>query len=419
MRLTALCRCSLIAATGLVPMSAAADVVVDWNERALASVTAVKQPTPAAARSMAIVHVAMFDAVNAVERRYAPYAWQRAAPAGSNAEAAAVAAAHAALVALFPEQAAALDADYAASLAKIPDGAAKTAGVTLGEEVAAAIVALRAEDGSRAAVAHRPQTTPGAYVLTALPLGSHWGGVTPWAMADGAQFRPPPPPALESPVWARDYEEVKEFGGKKSTRRTPEQTDIARFWTITGPASWDPLMRGLAAAAPGRTLIDNARLFALVEMAGSDALVAVFDAKYAYNFWRPITAIRNGDIDGNLATERVPDWEPLVETPMHPEYPCAHCITSSAISVVLEAEFGDVPIPTITLTGAGAPDVVRQFNSVKDYVQEVAAARIYGGIHYRTSAEVGQQMGRKIGALVVAEQLRPVDRRAHIDVPRN
>jgi hypothetical protein len=168
--------------------------------------------------------------------------------------------------------------------------------------------------------------------------------VTPWIMESGSQFHPAPPPALSSPEWAADYNEIKELGGKKSTRRTPEQTEMARFWTITGPQSLDPIVRQIA-SAPVRTLGQNARLFALVEMAVADSYIAVFEAKYAYNFWRPVTAIRNGDIDGNDATERDAAWEPLIDTPLHPEYPCAHCINSGAARAVLEAEFGTGPNP--------------------------------------------------------------------------
>jgi hypothetical protein len=364
MRLLGLCPLAALL-TGL-PAVALADVVTDWNERALASVAADKQRPPDAARTMAIVHVAMFDAVNCIDGRYAPYRVKQPGPAGSSREAAAVSAAHATLIKLFPDQRAALDAAYTASVAQIADGDARRAGIAVGERVAAEIVALRASDGAGAATAYRPYTASGTYVPTPLPVSSQWGGVT----------------------------------------RTPEQPDSARFWAVAGPASWDPLVRRLA-AQPGRRLVDNARLFALVEMAASDAFIAVFDAKYAFGFWRPITAIRNGDIDGNDATVRMADWEPLIDTPLHPEYPCAHCITSSAIGVVLESEFGGRPIPVVSMTSPSAPGVIRRWSSIRDYVDEVSAARIYGGIHYRTSARVGQEMGRRIGALVVARQLKP------------
>ena len=196
-------------------------------------------------------------------------------------------------------------------------------------------------------------------------------------------------------------------GGKKSSVRTAEQTDIARFWSVVGPASWDPLLRAVA-GAPGRTLLQNARLFALAEMAAADAYIAVFEAKYTYNFWRPITAIRNGDQHGVVnAMMRIADWEPLVDTPLHPEYPCAHCITSAAIAAVLEAEFGP-SFPEVTMTSPAAPGVVRRWTTAKAYTDEVSAARIYGGMHYRTSAAVGQAMGRQIGELAVKRYLTPI-----------
>jgi hypothetical protein len=401
-------RCFLAAAILLVPAFAAADVVTDWNERALACAAEAKQLPFVAARTMAMVHTAMFDAVNSVDSRYTPYKVKVPAPPGSSPEAAAVAAAHGVLLKLFPEQKAALDASYTASLAQIPDSSGKTAGITIGEKVAAEIIAFRASDGSNAPNVYRPSTSPGVYISTTLPVGTTWGGVTPWVMERASQFRPAPPPPLTSRQWASDYNEVKDLGWKKSTSRTSEQSDIARFWTITGPHSWDPVVRQLA-AAPGRSLLANARLFALAEIAGADAYIAVLDAKYTFNFWRPITAIRNGDMDGNDDTARVPDWEPFIDTPLHPEYPCAHCITSAAVGTVLESEFGKTTLPAVlTMTSPTAPGVTRKWTSIKEWEDEVSAARIYGGIHYRNSAAVGQAMGRKIGDLAVQRCLKPI-----------
>ena len=227
-----------------------------------------------------------------------------------------------------------------------------------------------------------------------------------WLLESGAQFRPAPPPELFSQEWARDYSEIKDLGGKSSAKRTTEQTDVARFWTVTGPPSWNPVVRPLA-AVKDLSLIEKARLFALAHMAGADALIAVFDAKYQYNFWRPITAIRNGDIDGNDATDVDLGWTPLVDTPMHPEYPCAHCITSAAVGTVLKTEFGTRKVPSITMTSPAAPGVTRTWERIDDYVEEVANARIWGGIHYRSSAKAGQAMGRKIGEFAVTNYLKP------------
>jgi len=352
-----------------------------------------------------MVHVAMFDAINSIEGGYTPYKFKVPASPGSSAEAAGVAAAHAVLGKLFPDQKSVLDSAYAASLAQIPGGSGKTAGIAVGEDVAAKILALRASDGADAPNDYRPSTAPGIYVATTLPIVSRWGNVTPWVMQRGLQFRPSPPPQLTSQQWAQDYNEVKDLGGTKSTSRTADETDIARFWIITGPQISDPIARQLA-SAPGRSLIQNARLFALLEMAVADAYIAVFDAKYNFNFWRPITAIRNGDIDGNDATTRDPDWEPVIDTPPHPEYPCAHCIASATARAVLESEFGAGP-HALSMTSPTAPGVERHWTSIKDFADEVSSARIYGGIHYRTSTEVAKRMGTEIGELTVQNYLKP------------
>ncbi len=395
----------LAAAMSVVPAASAADVVTEWNQKAGAALAEAKVYPFVGSRTMSLVHVAMFDAINSIEGRYTPYKVKVPAPAGSSAEAAGTAAAHAVLVKLFPEQKASLDEAYATSLAQIPDGSGKTAGIGVGEEVAGRILALRAADGADAPNTYRPSTAPGVYVPTTLPIGSQWGNVTPWVMERGSQFRPAAPPALTSAQWAQDYNEVKDLGGKKSTTRTAEQTEIARFWAITGPQSWDPIVRQLA-EVPGRSLIENARLFALVEMAGADAYIAVFEAKYTFNFWRPITAIRKGDLDGNDATSRDAGWEPTIDTPLHPEYPCAHCITSAAVRAVLESDLGKGSV-SLSMTSSAAPGAVHKWASIQEWAEEVSAARVYGGIHYRNSTVVGKDMGKKIGELAVRNYLTP------------
>jgi hypothetical protein len=397
----------LSAAILSLPSVCAADVVLDWNEVVLARVVAARQGPPDGARTMAMVHLAMFEAINAVEHRYTPYAFKGRAPAGASAEAAAAAAASLVLVKLFPDQAQAVEAAYAASVAKIPDGPAKTSGIALGQEVGAACLSMREKDGTGGPGIYRPRTAAGVYVVTVLPAATEWPKVKPWFTGDGAQFRPGPPPALASPEWARDYNEVKSVGARQSAARSAEQTEAARFWTVVGPPSWNQVVRSLALSKP-LALVDNARLFALVNMAASDSFVAVFDAKYAYNFWRPITAIRNADIDGNDATSLDPEWLPLVDTPLHPEYPCAHCISAGAIGEVLEAQFGKSEVPPITMTSPTAPGVTHRWTRISDYVQEVDNARIWGGIHYRNSTQVGEAMGRKIGALAVQNFLKPL-----------
>jgi len=390
----------------VAPVVAPADVVMQWNEKAIATATASGQNPLVVGRTVTMMHVAMFDAVNSIENRYTPYAVRVGAAPGSSAEAAAVAAAHAVLVALLPTQEPELEAAYSASLARIPVSG-RDAGVAVGQRAAAEILAHRASDGANASKPYRPLTSPGVYVPTPLPLAPHWGDVTPWVMERGSQFRPGPPPELTSAQWARDYNEVKMFGAKRGSVRTVEQTDIGRFWILVGPASWFPIIRQIA-DAPNRSLINNARLHALVAIATADAYIAVFDAKYAYNFWRPITAIRNGDMDGNEATSPVADWEPLIDTPPHPEYPCAHCITSCAVATILDSEVGAEAIAKVTMTSPTASGVVRRWNTTREYVEEVSVARIYGGVHYRTSAVVGREMGRQIAELALRERMRPL-----------
>jgi hypothetical protein len=237
-------------------------------------------------------------------------------------------------------------------------------------------------------------------------VASEWPEVKPWSMRSPSEFRPAPPPALTSDLWARDFAEVKRLGGHESTERSASQTETARFWSITGPAAWNPVVRSLASSPPMPT-VERARLFALVNVAAMDSIVAVFDAKYAYGFWRPITAIRRAEIDGNEATAPDADWQPLIETPLHPEYPCAHCISSAAVGEVLEAAFGTGDVPVISMTSTAVPGVVHRWTRIEDYVEEVSNARIFAGVHYRNSAEVGEAMGRRIARQAVASLMRP------------
>jgi hypothetical protein len=388
----------------LIATQARADVVTEWNATA-ETIATEKQIIPAFnARQMAILQVAVFEAVNAIERRYAPYKLNLTAERSVSKEAAAAAAAHGVLLVFHPERQAALDSALTASLAAIPDGEPKAKGVDLGRQAAAEIIALRAKDGADEPESYRPHTSAGVYVPTVVPVFSHFPNVTPFAMISSGQFRPAAPPALDSEVWTTDVNEIRVLGARNSTVRTPEQTEIGRFWLMTGPRSYNPIVRQIASARE-MDVVDCARLMALVAIAGSDALIAVMDAKYAYNFWRPVTAIRNADITGNTATPRDASWLPLADTPMHPEYPCAHCITSSAVGAVLTNLLGD-QIPEFALTSTTLPGVTRKWKSIKTYNEEVAAARIYAGFHYRFSTIVGREMGRKIGDLVVETQLR-------------
>lgn len=384
---------------------AGADAVTDWNEKAVGAVYAARQSPDVQSRNLAIVHIAIFEALNSIEPRYKPYRKPLPVEPGALSEAAAAAAAHHALVKLFPDQAKDFDSALQAALAKLPDGPGKASGIRLGEQSAALILAEREKDGATAPITYRPFTLPGKYVPTQFPASSTWHAVKPFALKSGSQFRPPAPYALSDARWAADYNEVKRMGAKSGSARTPEQTEIATFWQLTGALTYNPVTRHVA-AVKGLDLLGNARLFALSSIASADTAIAIFDAKYAYNFWRPVTAIRNGDIDGNDATALDANWEPMIGTPMHPEYPCAHCTFQGAAAGVLQTLYGDA-VSKFGLTSAAAPGVTRSFERLSDYVSEVINARVYEGVHYRMSGEVGAAMGRRIAEHVVQNQLTP------------
>lgn len=386
-----------------IPM-AEADVVTDWNVKASAICASAKLPPPAAYRTMAVVQTATYEAVNSITRRYPPEKAGLGADAGASVDAAVAAASRAVLSKLVPSQQGAIDRDYQSTLAAIPEGPAKMGGIAAGEQASAAVLSWRAEVGATAPEAYRPRTTPGVYVPTAMPAASQWPQRKPWVLASADQLRPGPPPSLASERWARDYNEIRLQGAKNSTLRPAQETDIARFWEATGPAIYYGLVRSVA-DAPGREPTQNARLYAAVSQAMDDALIAVFDAKYHYGFWRPVTAIRNGDRDGNSATMRDSSWLPLIETPMHPEYPCAHCTLAGAVGAILDAEIGAAPTPRLSTTSVTAPEAVRSWTKISDFVEEVARARIHDGVHYRTSTEVGTALGEKVGKLAAAKLL--------------
>jgi hypothetical protein len=387
----------------LPAIPAKADVIMDWNAKADAIGFEKQLVNSANSRAQAMLHVAVFEAVNAIDKRYTPYKLNLTADRGTSREAAAASAAHDVLVALYPDQRADLDATLATSLSAIADGEAKTKGIELGKKAAAEIIAVRANDGFNTPESYRPQTSPGVYVPTIVPIESTAAKITPWVMRESSQFRPAPPPALTSDVWTRDLNEIREFGSINSTRRTAEQTTIGRFWFFTGPRTYNAIVRQIV-TAKNMDLVDCARLYSLTAMAAADAFIAVFDGKYAYNLWRPITAIRNADTTNNPATPREAAWLPLGTTPMHPEYPCAHCIVSSAVSNVLQSVVGN-EVGEITLVSPTAPGVTRKWTRLQDYSDEVANARIYAGFHYRFSTEAGKDMGKKIAELTVSTQL--------------
>jgi hypothetical protein len=396
-----------VAVVGASAQPLRADVITDWDAKAVAIVTP-RMPPPATERAMAMVHIAMFDTLNSIERRYRPYLAQLPAAKTTSREAGVASAATLVLAALVPEAAAELKAALASYLATLPDDQARSDGVRLGEAVAAMVLEARSLDGARAADSYRPMTRPGIYVPTAATVLPMWPGVKPFAMTSAAQFRPEPPISLKSPQWAIDYNEIKDYGGSTSTRRSARQTEDARFWFVTGAASLHPLARQLVEAHK-MPLIDSARFMTLVSIAAADAYIAVMDAKYHHAFWRPITAIRNGDADDNPATERDATWQPLGTTPMHPEYPCAHCIHSMAFAAVAEAILGQPDVPELVMTSPTAPGVTHRWSNLAAYTKEVAEARIWAGFHYRFSNRIGHDMGRKIAHHVVTTILQPVN----------
>jgi hypothetical protein len=388
--------------SGALALSATAargDVIMDWNAKADAIAVEKQLLNASNARGQAMLHIAMFEAVNAIDRRYAPYRLSLSADRAASREAAAAAAAYDVLLALHPDKKADLDAALAGSLAGITENEAKSKGIELGKQAAAGIIALRTNDGSNTPEDYRPATTAGVYVPTTIPIESTSSKIKPFAMTSASQFRAAPPPALTSETWTRDLNEIREIGSNTSARRSAEQTTIARFWFFTGPRTYNTIVRQIAANRK-MDLVDCARLYALTSIAGADAFIAVFEAKYAYNFWRPVTAIRNADLTSNPATPREASWQPLGVTPMHPEYPCAHCITASAVATVLQHVVGN-EIDEITLTSPTAAGVTRKWTRLQDYSDEVSSARIYAGFHYRFSTEAGKDMGRKIGDLAV------------------
>jgi len=380
------------------------NVITDWDERA----AALASPAALGERESALVNIAMFDSVNSIERRYHPYLVQMDAPPTASPEAAAAGAAASALVALHPKKAEDINAALAAYLTGLkasPEAVA--AGRRLGETVATKVVESREHDGATATDPYRPKTRPGAYVPTATMVCASWPSMQPFALTKASQFRPGPPIALTSKEWATDYNEIKEYGALDSAKRTAEQTEAARFWLMTGPQAYHPIARQVI-AAHGLDLVDSARYMAVFATALTDAYIAVFDAKYLYEFWRPVTAIRNGDLDDNPDTAASPTWQPLDATPLHPEYPCAHCILSTTAATVIETLAGGRSLPQLSLTSPTAPGVTHRWSSLDGLATEVSNARIWAGFHYRFSTRVGSAMGREVGQYVATHTMQPV-----------
>jgi hypothetical protein len=389
-----------------------ADGVLDWNITALKTTAAAPFNPPLETRNLAIVHAAMFDAVNSIVGEFRPYAVELSASKGASPDAAAAAAAHFVLVQLYPAQQVMLDAAYALSLSRIPDGAAKTEGVAVGEADATQILAMRASDGAQAAIVapYTPGSQPGDWVPTPpafrSALDPGWGTVKPFFLREGSQFRPGPPPSLTSPQYTRDFNEIKEIGSATSSARTHDQADLARFWVSTAPQIWNPAARQVA-IAKGLTISQNARMFALLNLAGADAFIASWDAKFTYNQWRPVTAIRAADSSVNPDTLPDPGWTPLLLTPPFPDYIAGHTTYAGAAEEVLEDVFGGHPEVVIRLTSAAAPGVLETYTTFDDIADGVVDARVLGGIHWRTSSVRGRRVGQQVGAFSVRHFLKP------------
>ena len=414
------------------------DAVTSWNTALLEIVrhtTApsadipgllIKPPPPMVAKYLAMVSGAMFDAINSVDQLYEPYLSGITPQFGASAIVAGSVAAHDVAAEVYDNQEALdmWDKTLAEIMATVPDGNAKTLGIQVGQQVAAAMIARRANDGSSATVTYTPGTQPGQWRPTAPGFTAatlpQWPDVTPFAMTSGDQFRPAAAPALDSAEYAAAVNEVKSLGDVNSTTRTQDQTNIALFWadgggTTTPPGHWNQIAIDIG-LEQNQSLLENARMMALLNYALADAGIASWDAKYAYNLWRPIDAVQQADADGNAATIQNGNWTPLINTPSFPSYTSGHSTFSSAAAAVLTELFGAVPFTTMAdvgSTGAWPPSdniaglQVRSFTSFQQAAQEAGMSRIYGGIHYSFDNTAGQAAGNSVGQLVMAELLQP------------
>ena len=389
----------------------AESVVVDWNAIAISTALATGQGPVPQTRSMAIVAVAVHDAVNAISKRYPTYDVMAPPPAAASVDAAAAGAAYRALTILYPSQSGALDSALAVSLVKYGISVSDPA-FWFGESAAEQIVGIRLDDG--AANAQFAYSAPGAgsagvWVptppanLTALLPG--WGQVRPWVLRAGWQFRPDEGPSLASDQYTRDFNEVKEMGSLTSATRTSEQTNIARFWLTSAAVIWNGALR-VVAVERGLDTSEAAHAFALVNLTGADAAIACWDAKFAFNFWRPITAIRNADVDDNPSTSPDPVWVSLAPTPPFPEFTSGHTVISGAMATMLGLLFGDDPGGTFTVSSPTNPGFTRTWSSFSAGIAEVIDARVWTGIHFRTSDVAGARMGKQVARFVFEHALR-------------
>jgi membrane-associated phospholipid phosphatase len=414
------------------------DIVADWNATVLNAIRdwtgvssdpypnrIVPSPPPVAAKNLAMVHLAMFDAGNAVDGRFAPYLSGLPQDAGASSVAAMATAAHRVASQLYSDrdELPVWDATLAASLAHLPEGDAKTRGIRLGEEVATRLLTARANDGSRSASSYSPSSEPGHWNRPSPdftpPLVPHWRAVTPFALREIATYRPPAPPTLESSEYAAAVDEVMRLGKLGSTDRTTEQTDIAKFWsdgagTATPPGHWNRIATDVL-MTDGRDLLDHARTLALLNLALADAAIAAWDAKYQYDVWRPMDAIRRAAEDGNSATMADSDWSPLLKTPAHPSFVSGHSTFSAAAATVLTSIYGsDKAFSSSTDPQSGltqrplAPELIktRSYPSFWHAAEEAGMSRIYGGIHYAFDNTAGLDLGRAVGETVIGSWLQ-------------
>jgi len=383
-----------------------ADVVLTWNQIMLDAIQRDATAPPIASRGMAMVSLAMYDAINAIEGTPGYYV-SLPAQAGTNADAATASAAHRVLSYLYPGQQALFDSQVAASLASIPDGSAKANGITLGQNIANAIIAIRATDGWNDFVDYVPGNQPGDWQLTApmfdVALLPQWADLTPFALTSPGQFRPAGPPALDSAAYAAALNEVKALGSATGSTRTADQTQIARFWadgsgTFTPPGHWNQIAEQIA-LQQGNSLSANARLFAELNVALADAGITAWNSKYQYEFWRPITAIQQADLDGNTNTIKDASWSSLLITPPFPEYISGHSTFSGAAAEILTSLFG--ANLAFTTSSLGLPNVQRTFTSFEQAAQEAGRSRIYGGIHFEFSNQDGLTAGKALADFVL------------------
>jgi len=383
----------------------AADPVIQWN-RFLLNVQATPGDQPATVHptyELAMLHAAIHDAVVTIDHSGLRYLTRVHAVQGASVAAAADAAAHDTLVKLYPSLRASIDPQYAALLARVPPGPRKALGVRVGQRVAAQLLARRADDGSSASpVPFQPGTSPGDYQLTppafAPPVFTHWPQVKPFVIRRADRFRPPPPLALTSPKYAAAINEVKALGAAQGSTRTPDQTQIGQFWNPPIWVTWNQIAQTAALAHHG-TLSQNASTFAALDLTLADSVIGFYDAKYAYHVWRPVTAIRNADADGNPDATADPTWTPLSATAPDPSYPGAHGTISAAAADVLSSIYGNDF--AFTVTSPALPGVARTFVSFSEAAHEATVSRIYNGNHTRLDQVAGENLGHDVAGFVL------------------